>query len=267
MELDISKPFEEIVNNFSKSSKDDIRKIKNFDYRYELSSNSKLFEEFYQKIYYPFIIGRHGELTIPEATNYNEIKAMFEKGKLLIVKDKERIVSGIIALTTKNNAFFTYAGVETKDDYLTKAAGAALYYFFIEWSKNHDIKILKFGGVRPFLNDGLFNYKKKWGMTVKIYKNMFGIFGIKLLTPNSLAVNDFLEKNPFIYVDNNKLRAIIYTKENLNKDIIKQIWDSYFIMGLSNITIISNQEIEDEIKTFVTSEYGGKISFKENIKR
>jgi len=265
MQLDITKPFEELSNKFTKSAKDDIRKIKIIDYKYKFSSDSDIFEDFYHKIYHPFIVSRHEELTIPEATNYNEIKVLFEKGSLFIVQDKDRVVSGFIPLISGSTAFFTYAGVEIKDNYLTKAAGSALYYFFIDWSKKQGFKLLKFGGVRPFLDDGLFDYKKKWGMSVKIYENMYGVFGLKILNKESKAVYDFLINNPFIYIEGNELNGMVFTKDKLDTEVIQQIWKAYYIPGLIKITIVTTQKIDEKVKSFISSEYNGKIMLKERL--
>jgi hypothetical protein len=265
MELDISDSLNNIYKNFSKSARDDVRKIKNIEYNYELSTDTSKFEDFYQTIYYPFIIQRYEHLTIPEATNYPEIKAMFENGYLLLVKEKDRIVSGFILVSSGKTAFFTYAGVNLKDGYLSKGAGSALYYFFIKWTKEHDFNLLKFGGARPFFEDGLFQYKKKWGMTAKISNNMFGVFGCKIINSKTKAISDFLINNPFVYIEEGKLKGMIYIKKIVNRDDVQQIWKKYYTLGLSELTIISIQKINDDVKSFVSSNYNGKIIVRENL--
>jgi len=242
MQIEVNNSFKEIFNNFSKSAKDDIRKIKNYDYAYSLSKDFTNFEYFYHEIYCPFILNRHGELTISESTNYDEIRALFEKGLLLTVYDEEKIISGMIPVIYDSTAFFTHAGVDIKSNYLTKAAGSALYYFFIDWAEKQGFKLLKFGGVRPFLNGGLFNYKKKWGMSIKISNMMFGIFGLKIINSESKAVTDFLINNPFVIIEKNKIRGLFFTKDKLDSLNLQEIWKKYNIPGLSGITLVDVQK-------------------------
>ncbi|RLF50558.1 MAG: hypothetical protein DRN24_06345, partial [Thermoplasmata archaeon] len=191
------------LNRVKKSARDDIRKVRNYKYTYEISTDIKDFENFYHDIYLPFIIQRQKKKIIPEAVDYHEIRSIFERGQLLLVKKQDEIISGSIIHTFGKTAFFTYAGVKTKPDYLKKAAGSALYYFFIRWAMKQGFDTLKFGGARAFLKDGLFQYKRKWGLKCKVSNDMFGVFAFKACENKTQWVNDFIEKNPVICFEKN----------------------------------------------------------------
>lgn len=242
MQLEISQPLDKFFKHVKKSAKDDIRKINNFGFNYESVNNHTEFESFYHDIYLPFILNRHEKLTLPDATNYKEIKNTFEKGNLLLVKDKGEIISGCIIHSHGKTAYFSYAGVKTKSDYLTKGAGSALYYFFIYWAKKHDFTLLKFGGARPFLNDGLFQYKRKWNMTAKISDDMFGIFGFKL---ENKKIMDFILDNPFIFIEKNQLNGMIALKEKPSDEEIKENRKKYETPGLTDLKFISEKDFQN----------------------
>ena len=39
--------------------------------------------------------------------------------------------------------------------------------YIMSYAREQNVHLADFGGVRPFFNDGLFRYKRKWGMTVQ----------------------------------------------------------------------------------------------------
>ncbi|MCD6467511.1 MAG: GNAT family N-acetyltransferase [Methanomicrobia archaeon] len=238
MSLDISRPLNYIYDGFKKSAKEDIRKIKKYGYTYEFSTNLEKFEFFYHKIYLPYILRRHGKRTIESAVNYYEIRNLFERGKLMLVKMGERYVSGLIFRTEGDTAIALYTGVLSNPDYLSKAAGSALYYFFIEWAKKQGFIKIKFGGARPFLNDGTFQYKKKWGMKISISRMMPGIFGLKICNYESKATQSFLLHNPFLCIDKNRLKAMIFSHRKISDEESQKLRKKYYAPGMSDFEIV-----------------------------
>ncbi len=264
MQLDLNTSLDHIFKRFSSSAKDDVRKIKNIDYHYVWSSSEDSFEDFYHRLYMPYVFNRHKDLAIPESKNYEEIKAIFQKGNLLLVKDKDKIVSGIIIITQGKTVFVEYAGVDVKDNYLSKVAGSALYYFIIKWSKENDFHLIDFGGARPFLEDGLFKYKMKWGMTPNISNKLFGVFGIKICNFKGNPVVKFIENNPLLYIDKDELKALIFVSKKLDRNIVQQIWKKYNIRGISRLTLITTEKVDEKLKTYILSNFKNKISVIEN---
>ncbi len=269
IKLNIDNSSKDFFKKLKKSAKEDVRIVKKHGYSYEISKDQKIFDLFYKNIYKPYIIKRHGKLAAPYTLYYPEIKSMFENGFLLLVKKQDKIVAGIIINVTQSGkaAYLIYTGVDIKNDYLSKAAGPAAgparYYFVIKWAKKQGLDFLNFGGVRPFFNDGLFKYKTKWGTTLGISKKSFGIFGFKICNHDKKTIVDFLEQNPFIYIEKDKLKGMLLVKEKIDKERIQKIWNHYKKPGLSNLTIISTKTIDKKIKTYVETKYRNKITLKE----
>ena len=213
MILDTSKSFEEIYNNFSKSAKEDTRKVKKHGFNYEISHDFKMLKLFYYKMYLPYMYNRHGKTAV--CTNFHTMRLIFEReGKLLLIKLKNEYVFGGLFSVKNDKAIALYSGISDKENnLLQKGITAASYYFFIQWAKKNRIKTLDFGTSKPFFNDGLFKYKKKWGTTIsKNERYHYSIFPFKICK-NSKAIMSYLKHNPFIYLEKNKVKIKIQEKE------------------------------------------------------
>jgi len=213
MILDTSKSLKEIYKNFSKSAKEDTRKVKKHGFNYEISHDFEMLKLFYYKMYLPYIYSRHGKTAV--CANFHTMRIIFERdGKLLLIKLKDEYVFGGLFSVKNDKATALYSGLSDKKySLLKKGITAASYYFFIQWAKKNCIKTLDFGTSKPFLNDGLFKYKKKWGTTIS--KNEcyhYSIFPFKICK-NSKAIVSYLKNNPFIYFEKNKLKIKIQEKE------------------------------------------------------
>ena len=197
MTLDISKPFEKIYNKFNKSAKEEIRRVKRYKYTYEISQDFDKLKLFYDHMYMPYTYLRHGKLAI--CANFYTVRHLFERGgKLMLVKLDNEYVFGSLFFIKKDTVIGTHAGImDGQIDCLKKNISAASYYFSIIWAKENGAKFLDFGTCKPFLNDGLFRYKKKWGATIEKAKGNFGIFAFKTCK-DSKSIQSFLENNPFI---------------------------------------------------------------------
>jgi len=208
MTLDISEPFEKFYEKLSRSAKEDIRKIKKLDYTYEVSKDPEKLAFFYNKMYLPFVSSRFPKNEI--VTNYYIMKHLFEQGsQILFIKYKDEYIFGGLFLKDKDTVTASYAGLmEGKHDHLKRGVYAASYYYLIEHSKKNNVNLINLGSCRPFVNDGLFWYKKKWGSEVVKYGNELSeIYCLKKCNENK-AITSFLTNNPFIYLEKNELKNI-----------------------------------------------------------
>jgi len=246
-DLDISDSLEDIHKKFKKSTREDIRKIKEYNYSYEITNDSKKLEFFYHRLYLPFISSRHGKLIFPESmilslSDTISILLKSRKGFLLLIKEKEKYIAGIVILTNGKIAYPVYMGIETNLYCSSERIGSAIFYYCINWAKENGFEYLRFGDVRPFLNDGILRYKRRWGMHVKLSVSRFGIFCLKIRNYNSSAVLNFLKHNPFMYIDKKQLKGFIFTKECISAEEIQKIYKKYTMPGLKHFFIFSNTE-------------------------
>ncbi len=241
MKLDISKPFDDIVHKFKKSAKEDVRKIKKFNYTYELTNELEEFDRFFHEIRDPHFQRRVGKQAIPGTTSYSELKVGFQLGSLLKIKDGDQTIAGFIIVHNDHMAHPHFMGIKV-DKELYKAAGSALFYFFIKWAKENNISLLNFGMTRPFLNNGPFRFKRKWSMTAEMTKKWFDVFAFKVNPHCSEAIESFFEHNPFLLLENKALTGIVFSPNSLSPEEQKRFNKRYYTDGITSLNIIQTKE-------------------------
>jgi hypothetical protein len=239
MDLDISQPWAVIRKKFHKSAKEDIRNVIKRNYSYEITTDDDKFSFFYHKLCVPFIKQRHGELMLPEAINYHEINSMFKKGKLLLIKDNNKYIGGVVIKTYRKDVFPLYLGIATNLSKEKKLISSAVFYFTILWAKEQGFRNIKFGDTRPFLNNGLFLFKRKWGASIKLNPARCGIFCLKIMTSSNKAVHDFLIQHPAIYLEKNCLIGKVSVDAKMSLDNVKKLQKRYVTPGIKQIYIKS----------------------------
>jgi folate-dependent phosphoribosylglycinamide formyltransferase PurN len=244
----------------SKSLKDDLRKIRQQKYSYEITRDPKKFEYFFQQMYLPYIQKRFRESTV-FLTRFNLMKLIFEKGTLLLVKRGNEYVSGIIIVLHKKTAKVHSLGVkEGKFEYVRQGALAAIYYFSILWAEKNGYKWLDFGESSSFLNDGVLRYKKKWSLEIERSKYFRSNYGLKICNFSS-GVRNFLADNPFIYLDQNKLKSAIIAKQNhtMTAKEVRAIIKSNSLGGLDCLMIISFGGFTEQATAFFSGSSNHRI--------
>jgi hypothetical protein len=191
--------------------KNNIRKIIKSNLNYTITRDPLDFKFFYYNMYLPYLSSRHGDLGLEISLKKMELS--FANGELLLIKDGENIVSGVLIDYKVMNGIprITQLGVlDGNFHYVKKGALIAIYYYAIEYLKKNHRK-LSFGYARPFINDGLLNQKLSWG--AKIVCETPKAFLLCLLSRKE-HLKSFLVNNPFICKDKNGLSIVNFSKDN-----------------------------------------------------
>lgn len=261
MQLDISEPLEKIFEKFTKSAKKDCRRLKNFGYSSYITTDSEKLDFFLNKIYFPYRADRHDDEILPGSYSYNEIRSIFEDGKLLFIKDKDKYVAGSLVNENhvKKTVFMMGMGIIPDPELIIKNVGSALVYFSIICAKENDFLKMEWGATPPFLNNGIFEYKKKWGCKIK--KSIFipSIYAVKLFNKKTQFL-DFIMDNPFVYLEDNELKGLIFLKDKITCDQVEQIFNHYFINGMIQLSIVVSK-LDEDVISFAHKNYGKKIVF------
>jgi hypothetical protein len=229
--LDISDSWDLIYGKMDRDKRRVIRKIQKLDYTYEVTANFKKFKFFYYNMYLPHITKRYGKSA--NIVSFVEFERLFRKGGLLLAKLNGEYVSGAIFVIHGKTVYIPILSVKEVDKYLAKGASHAALYFLILWAKQHGYKWVDYGSCSPFLKDGLFLYKKSWGMQIRPIEGLDAkIFAIKFCNFKK-AVREFILKNPFIFIDSSKLKGLVMlnsTPEDLHR--------IYIVSGLSGLIVL-----------------------------
>ncbi len=204
LEVDVSKALEQI--RISKSIKSDIRRIRKFMYSYEIDTLSKKINYFYYNMYLPYVFMRYGRQVEPYS--FRHIKKIAMQGHLLLIKQENEYISGIIYSTNRKKMFLHSVGVKDGEyNYVKKGGLSAAYYYSVLLAKRYNCETISFGLVRPLLNDGVLRYKQKWGTKIKDADRGSNVFALKFVNPDKLNL-EFLKQTPVIFQQNRQIGCI-----------------------------------------------------------
>jgi len=244
------------------SVKTDIRKIRNNKLSFEITHDSRQFDNFYYNMYKPYITQRHGDGAIIVEHDY--MKNWFKNSELLLIKKENEYIAGAILEYKKKQAHPVYLGVKDGNfDYVKDGAVGAILYFAIRRFREKGYKEADFGGSRAFLKDGVLRYKKKRGASqIFCSSPRGGIFFVEPLT-NTPGLKAFLINNPFIFIHNRKINGAVFVDSNhsFSKEGLEKIYKMYYFDGMSKLSIYQFRRNGDRTQKVLPLQFSGKIRF------
>ena len=211
--LETTRSIEHIINNVSIDTQKDIKKAQHTNYSFEVHSDRETFDFFYFQMYLPYTQWKHKKSD--RIASYATIIHLQAQGaELLIIKNDKDYIFGGIFHKEKNIMRTYYAGLKkNKFSHLHNGIMALSYYYLITIAKKRNCKFIDFGTSQPFIDDGLYKYKKKWNMEI-VQSSPYSsdIFAIKIIH-NQFIFDKFITHHPVHYFDNQKIRLL---KKNIN---------------------------------------------------
>jgi hypothetical protein len=127
-----------------------------------ISKELRDFDFFYHEMYAPHIRKRFQELACGDS--YDAMKTMFLRGFLLFIEEGCMDVAGVLCEIQNYTLFSRRTGVlHGNEDYIRKGASSAEYYFTLKLALENGLSKVDLLRSRPFLNDGVYSTKRKWG--------------------------------------------------------------------------------------------------------
>jgi hypothetical protein len=193
---------------------------------------------------------------------YDLIKEEFKNCDLILVKNREEYIGGILIRYIGKSVHLWCIGIKNGNgDYLQLGVVGALYYFSFCYLKDKGFKKIELGDTRAFLKDGVLQYKKKWGMRI-IRASQTG-FLINVLSASNSAKEIFFS-NPFIYMDKGKLEGAIFIKNDrlISEKDFREIYKSYYRYGISKLIIYRfGRDVSMVLETIPTN-FSGSIEIR-----
>jgi predicted N-acyltransferase len=187
----------EMVTRRMKSQEMNIRRVRRSGYTFEIGASDADFHFFYERMHQPLISGRHsGYGRVDTEANLYRI---FKNGNLIFILDSsgKRVAGGLNLV--KGNAIMGVANglLDGDEELLKTGALSALYYYILKWCNENHIRRFDLGEVRPFENNGLYQYKRRWGFMAieEIWNTREWIFWAPGLSPAAMR---WIEANRFI---------------------------------------------------------------------
>lgn len=239
--VDLEKSWDDVLQGFRKHMRREaLRKIKQHNLTYSLSNESADFEMFYHNMLLPCMEKRHGMQTMKSDKEITRRK--FNMGELVkLYMDKDIIGMGLTVHDKENKCYsFNKIGSPYMNDKtIYRAVSIGLYYFIIKEAFSRGCSNISLGNTRPQLNDGLFQYKRKWGSRIgrpKFFQSNL------LFNPKHLngALGSIFSNNVFLVTEEKAYSAkLIVPKEKANADDISSIYERYDTKGLNSFKIFS----------------------------
>jgi hypothetical protein len=207
-------------------------------FSYRTSRELKDFEFFYYEMHIPHVQKRFQELA--HVDTYEDMKAMFEKGFLIFIEEGEKSIAGILCEIQDNTLYSRRTGVLHGDeDYIRKGASSAEYYFMLKYALENGLSKVDLLRSRPFLNDGVYTTKRKWGAMVcpNQESDAWAFFFIPRCTEKIIS---FFEANPMISCKDDKMYGVIGwgNAEPPSEKEHAKFTDQYYSPGLEGLVLV-----------------------------
>lgn len=218
------------------SIQSDRRRIRNHGLEFEITRDPKRFEEYYYKMYVPYIKKAHGNGSFLKTET--ALKAQFKTGDLLLIKKQHEYIAGILLTYDDGCPYLRSIGVRDGNrSFINDGAIAAAYQFAFEYLQEKGHKKVRLGRSRAFLHDGVLRYKKKWSQ--RIAGGSTHKFALQVLS-DADGTRAFLRSNPFIFERGNKLCGAVFESEvPPTLQSLQKAYNQYFHPGLSELILFS----------------------------
>jgi len=200
MRINIDRTESEICNGHVSDFPDIKRKIRKYNLTYEIIKDKSAINDFYEKFYLPYTTKRHGEeafiedlSAIGELSPSSFIMAVMENG--VIVCEAQFIKSG------ESLALMRLGLLEGKMKYRPHGVIGAVYYFGILEGQKMKCRYLDLGGTRPFLTDGLTQFKLGLGAEFTPDYSQSNEYLWLGVNANSIVAKEFIKNNPVMHLN------------------------------------------------------------------
>lgn len=185
------------------------RKVVKNGWQSQVRSDTDAFDAFYFDMYRPMIRARHENRAVEEA--YDDLKKLFLKsGEIVFVTLNDERIGGMLIDYAPAGGHLRCLGIlEGREKLIRSGVSEAAYFFSLLRVKERGLPSASLGHCRPFLRDGIFQYKLHFDARVRAHHAPSGSIRVKFLKKNA-ALGRFFTDNPFISFekDGYALRAV-----------------------------------------------------------
>ena len=169
---EIDRPMENVLASMNQTMRRKIRQLEKEEFSYIFTQNKEEFDFFYYRMYLPYIKLRHeGQGMILD--DYESVHNLFMKGGLILIKDGQDPVCGMVCTLDGDKCTALEMGVLDGDfDLVKRGINVALWWFMLLWAREQGAQRFDFGSSLAQTSDGVFNFKRQWGTRVYLHKGI-----------------------------------------------------------------------------------------------
>lgn len=233
-EVDIKGGAQTLKTN--ESLRDDLRKVRKYGLQYEITKDVDKLGHFYHDMYSPHVIRMHGDRAA--LMSYEGMINRIDNLELMLIRCGGEYIAGEIFLYQADGVRSWSLGVKDGNPiYVKQGAISALYYYRRIYLAGKGFDKYHAGATRPFLDDGVLQYKKKWGLKLTCPRP--GGWWLRY-RPQSSAGRAFMQKNPFVFRKDGALYGLLSgpSGNSIYRDEPASIPEKYDIPGLQGFKIV-----------------------------
>jgi phenylacetate-CoA ligase len=174
------------------------------------------FDAFYRSYYIPSAQRKfaHYRYVMPEAA----MRRLYARGFFVQVWHQKTMLGAFLVHQRGKTLFLDYGGVlNGAEELVNDGVTAACYFFALLYALDNKLSDMDLGRCRPFLSDGVFLHKMRWGVGFHAKSSFTRMYWF-LPDLSSPAARNFLRKNPFIHrFDGGLERLFSYDSEAVQR--------------------------------------------------
>jgi hypothetical protein len=237
----------------------DLRRIRRHALEFEVTSDPQKFNDFYHHMYLPYITATFGDCA--GITPYRHEKYFFNTGELILIKNQEGSIAGQVIQYAENGPILRDVGVRDGNRaYVKQGAACALYHFGFQHLESKGHKGAWLGWSRPWLNDGVLRFKRKWAQQISDAYSCGSEFALRILSP-SPATSAFLCNNPFLFNRDGLLYGAVFVSADppLTSESIRRIDKDFFHPGMTRLFVFHSEVLSELSPDLVPADCAQRI--------
>ena len=213
-----------------------IRGSKGARFEFEVTRKPEQFDRFYYGMYVPYVKQRYGDRAFLEP--YGRIREEMDRSELCLVKRDGDCVAGSIVIYEPHRVHWWILGVKDGNrDHVKAGAITAMYYYKMLYFSEQGYESVYAGDTRAFLNDGVLQFKKAWGLRFtgsSVAKGFWLRCG--RVSP---GVNAFLINNPFVARTGSGFSGAVFLESETfeGEQPLRELHRSYYVPGMERLNI------------------------------
>ncbi len=218
----------------------DLKALDVADYTVTMDRTLASLELFYEDIYLPHIKKRfQGE---DHVSSLREMTINVACGYVLLCYRNEKLWSGGIICFSKDTVAVPWLGVAGGETQAVTEGGLkAVYYEALKLAMTKKMSLMDFSNTRPFITDGVFNHKMRWGCAVK--RPVSGKTPLVLGIQNSTrGIHTFFRRFPFIHFQGGSVRCL-YGMDSVSDKELKKFRRLASCSDIVDIDVLGNEKV------------------------
>jgi hypothetical protein len=187
--------------------KSDLSRIRRNRFTFAVGGGRDLITQFYENMYAPFIKMQYAEECC--MSYLGEFLNDIDNKKLLMIQKDGEWVAGELWDFRGNHVILMELGIRLdRLDLVQEGVIQAIYFFRYQYFMNKPDVRIDLMGARPFYDDGLIYFKKRWGYRPTGTMALGGL-GLRIQRDTE-SVRSFLRHHPFIAIEGGQLVGHVF---------------------------------------------------------